>query len=292
MRFRNILFPVDFSEAAAAMAPSVAAMAHQFNASVTVLNAFHFAPDYVVSPRFAAAPGSEPIAIPYIPAALELRDQREKHLEKFAHEHFSGADCKSRIEDGEPARVIEWVAKHENSDLIMMPTRGMGKFRRALVGSVTAKVLHDVDCPVFTSAHDPEAGSPSLRSYGSILCAVRLGPESDAALRMAGVLAQAFHARVCLLHMLGSSDPRNQEESVKSARLAFSQTLESSGYTGSAPRVCILDMAIPEGIRKTALEEKADLVIVGRGHLRGEVSRAWSHVYTIIRESPCPVLSV
>jgi nucleotide-binding universal stress UspA family protein len=292
MPFHRILFPFDFSEAATAMAPAVAAMARQFSASVTVLNAFHFAPDYVVSPRFDAASCSEPIAIPYIPAALELRNQREQRLEEFVREQLASIERKVRIEDGDPATVIEWVAKHEQSDLIMMPTRGLGRFRRLLLGSVTAKVLHDVECPVFTSTHEAEAVSSASRGYQSILCAVRLGPESDAALKMTGVLAEAWHARVCLLHIEVSSDTENTNNSVKSAQKAFQRTLEASGYSGADPRICILDAAILKGIRETAIDEKADLVIVGRGHLRGQISRAWSHVYTIIRESPCPVLSV
>ncbi len=35
-------------------------------------------------------------------------------------------------------------------DLIMMPTHGGRHFRSLLIGSVTAKVLHDVRCPVWT----------------------------------------------------------------------------------------------------------------------------------------------
>lgn len=54
----------------------------------------------------------------------------------------------------------------------------------------------------------------------------------------------------------------------------------------------VLDAELPEGIRRVAVEEKADLVVVGRGHQSGNFSRIWSNLYTIIRESPCPVLSV
>jgi hypothetical protein len=96
-------FPIRLSEAATAMAPAVAAMARQFNASVTVLNAFHFAPDYVVSPRFDAASCSEPIAIPYIPAALELRNQREQRLEEFVREQLASIEW-NRM--GRKARAI------------------------------------------------------------------------------------------------------------------------------------------------------------------------------------------
>jgi nucleotide-binding universal stress UspA family protein len=61
---------------------------------------------------------------------------------------------------------------------------------------------------------------------------------------------------------------------------------------GSKADVRLLDASVPEGIRRAAMEEKADLVIVGRGHEKGTLSRMWSALYGIIRESPCPVLSV
>jgi nucleotide-binding universal stress UspA family protein len=54
----------------------------------------------------------------------------------------------------------------------------------------------------------------------------------------------------------------------------------------------ILDGELSEVICRAAREVGADLVIVGRGHARGRFAQMWSHLYTIIRDSPCPVLSV
>jgi hypothetical protein len=48
---------------------------------------------------------------------------------------------------------ISSLARDWGIGLIMMATRGRGLFRAALLGSVTAKVLHDADCPVWTAAH-------------------------------------------------------------------------------------------------------------------------------------------
>jgi len=47
---------------------------------------------------------------------------------------------------GEPAVEIANTAFNKNVDLIMLATRGFGAFHRFLVGSVTAKVLHESDC--------------------------------------------------------------------------------------------------------------------------------------------------
>ena len=56
--------------------------------------------------------------------------------------------------------------------MIMMPATGLGRFRRVLLGSVTAKVLHDVSCPVWTSAHEPDPTLAAPGTYRTILCAV------------------------------------------------------------------------------------------------------------------------
>ena len=291
MPFRKVLFPIDFSDAAVAMVPYVTEMAQRFNATVTVLNAFNLVPDFSLAPSLPGALDSEPMAIPYTPNLQELRKQREQHLEEFARTQFPGLAHTARIEDGDPAMVIERTAQRENTDLIMMPTKGHGRFRRLLFGSVTAKVLHDISCPVFTSAHEPDQAS-GRHGYRSILCAVELNPEADVVFKAAAFLADAYRARVCLLHIEPSSHEHGGEASAQTIRSAFDQALKSEGRKVGDITVRVLDVAIPEGIRRTATEEKADVVVVGRGHQRDNLSRIWSHLYTIIRESPCPVLSV
>jgi nucleotide-binding universal stress UspA family protein len=57
-------------------------------------------------------------------------------------------------------------------------------------------------------------------------------------------------------------------------------------------QIRILDGELSEVICSSAREVGADLVIVGRGHVRERFAQMWSHLYTIIRDAPCPVLSV
>jgi len=291
--FRRILFPVDFSAATLAMVPYVSEMAQRFGAAVTVLNAFYFAPEYILAPRFDDFGYSQGAEIPYIPVLQELRKQREEHLQEFSRTHFKGLAQTSRIEDGDPATVIESVAKRENTDLIVMPTKGLGRFRRFLLGSVTMKVLHDLACPVLTSAHASDSESARPSRYRSILCAVDLNSEAEIVLKAADFLAQSYGARLCLLHIEPSFHEHGKESSAQYVRDTFDQVVRSgSGDMAADTSVRVLEGATPEGIRRAAIEEGADLIVVGRGHERGNLSRAWSDLYAIIRESPCPVLSV
>lgn len=289
--FSKILFPFDFSDAAKAMAPIVNDLAHRFGASVTLLNAFNLVRNYHLEPSIDPRGALEPEAIPYTPALQTLRDRREEGLSEFARSQFSEVESTTTVHDGDPSAVIAWFANRDQSDLIMMPTRGLGRFRRLLLGSVTAKVIHDVDCPVFTSTHEPDSSLASPGGYQSIVCATRFDPESESALKMARFLADAFHARVCLLYIRPPSDAGRERDAKQFIRRSFEQTEQCGGESGGTS-VRILEAAVPEAIRQTAIEENADLVIVGRGHSREDISCAWSSVYTIIRESPCPVLTV
>src|ERR1019366_7504854 len=211
MPFHRILFPVDFSEAAIAMVPSVIEMARR-------LNAFNLIRDYSVAPSFEDTGDSEPPAIQYSPALQKLRDQRERTLDEFARKQFSNVSHSVKIEDGDAALVIQWAVQRENSDLIMMPTKGLGKFRRLLLGSVTAKVLHAVTCPVLTSAHEPDPTLISPSSYRSIVCAVDLNSETETIFRAAAFLAQTYSARICLLHVDPSFEENGPQPTAQEVR--------------------------------------------------------------------------
>lgn len=290
--FKRILFPVDFSDSSSALAPDVIAIAQKFAASVIVLHAFELVPEYNLAPRVDAPFGPEPGEFPYVPSLQELREIREGRLREFVRSHLAGIEARTIVEDGDPARVIESVARQEKIDLVMMSTRGKGRFRRMLMGSLTAKVLHDVECPVYTSPHEPGEKPPSPDGFRTILCAVSMEPESEALLRFAASLARAFESRICLVHIHTAGKPGRHEATAAEVRKAFEQALAKVEDGSVATNVRILNAAVPEGIRQAAIEEAADLVVVGRGHARSSISRIWSQMYTIIRESPCPVVSV
>ena len=293
MPFHRILFPVDFSNATTAMVPAVRELAQRFDSTVTLLTAFNLVREYNLAPNVGDAFDSEPAAIPYSQALQKLRDRRKQRLEEFARTHFSNISHSLMIEDGDPAMVLEWAARHENTDLIMIPTRGLGLFRGLLLGSVTAKVLHDVNCPVLTSPHNSDPVLTPLSGYRSIICAVELNYQADEVFRAAGLLAQTYGARICLLSIEPLSGENAGQSTPQSVKHAFERALGSGGPgIGADTSVRIMSAEFPEGVRRITIEESADLVVVGRGHSKGIFSRAWSHLYSIIRKSPCSVLSI
>jgi hypothetical protein len=52
-----------------------------------------------------------------------------------------------------------------------------------------------------------------------------------------------------------------------------------------------MDGLIARDVSDVALDQHADLVVIGRGKLQGAFGSLRTHAYEIIRQAPCPVLS-
>jgi nucleotide-binding universal stress UspA family protein len=101
-----------------------------------------------------------------------IKEDRQRGLAAFVRDAFKDLSVGHPMEEGDPAQTIVTYAREHSIDLIMMPTHGYGPFRSLLIGSVTAKVLHDTGIPVWTSAHSTDPALPASSPYERILCAV------------------------------------------------------------------------------------------------------------------------
>jgi nucleotide-binding universal stress UspA family protein len=282
--FRKILFATDFSESCWAMVPQVQDMARRCNAQVILLHAFYAVHGYNLAECLSPASGPG-VPVPYVEPVARIRDQNLKRLERL-REQFAGLDCELVMDDGDPAAVIRKITEQEKADLIMMPTRGLGVFRRLVLGSVTAKVLHDVRCAVFTSAHELDSAISRPAGYRRIICAVEFNDEAFVVLQTAEAFAQMSGAHLAIVHIRQTRWTAPSDGKTDREINAFSR------HIGIDAPVHVLDADVAAGIRRLALEDHADLVVVGRGNDQAAIARLWSDLYEIIRESPCPVLSV
>lgn len=292
--FDRILFPVDFSESSDALVEDVITMAQRFQASVTALYAFNEVQDHNLAPDVNAPFGPEPGAVPYTPALKELREVRNERLKEFVRKRLvpAGVDAKALVEDGDPALAIEWAAKQQQAELVMMSMEGKGAVRRILTGSLPARVLRQVQCPVYVSPRKRGEKPSSPDGFKTILCAARTDEEPDPALGIAAALARAFGSRVCLLELRSGDKTQAPEEAGAGISKAFEEALEKAGAVNVPTTVRPVGAELPEAVRQSAVEEDANLVIVSRGRARSAVSHLWSSLTTVIDESPCPVLTV
>jgi nucleotide-binding universal stress UspA family protein len=197
------------------------------------------------------------------------------------------------LADGDPAGRIVGFAQDEKAGLIVMPTHGYGPFRRFILGSVTAKVLHDADCPVLTGVHMEDAPGLETMSFRTVVCAVDLGPQSRKAACWAAHLAAGCGARLTLTHAVPSIESKpgeyfDQELAGELAQGALQELEKLREGLEVEPELKVEHGDPP--VCQTAAG--ADLLVIGRGSAGGVFGRLRTNAYAIIRQSPCPVASV
>ncbi len=282
---KHILFPVDFSDRCEQAAPAVRAWAEHLHTRLTLLHAItipvHIELDYS--------------AQLYTALQEDLRAAAERRMQEFAERHFAAQPVDTSIaEDTAAHAIVAWAAARKNV-LIMMPTHGHGIFRRFLVGSVTARVLHDAPCPIWTSAHKL-SGRPATRRPRRILCAVDRVRAAVPLMRWAAHLAGETEAQLGLVHVLPAVDETSRNRGEKAVRRFWAdraqKDLSPLLRAAHQDEILLRGGPVADTLAETARELRADLLVIGRGHLRKHLGRLRTHSMGIVCKSPCPVISL
>ena len=278
---------MDFSDRCTAAAPHIVAMAKHFRAKLTLLHLIETPPVWYGG--IAAA------QLESLVDTEELARERRVELDGYLKDELATLPEVDRIvRRGSPAWMIAECAREETADLIMMPTHGYGPFRRLLLGSVTAKVLHDAECPVWTDVHEEASFAPN--GCRSVLCAVDLRDESVSPIQWAAALAESYAADLTLMHavpaLVGPTPPEDFRFRTYLVQYAREFITELQRKAGTAARVCIEGGKIAETVRHAAIAHKADVVVIGQGCMHETLGRLRSNAYNIVREAPCPVVRV
>lgn len=282
--FREILFPVDYSDASKAIVPWVTKMANHFKANLTLLHAY--SPDFLAYAELAPQ---------FVELNAHSRGFEENRLQEFAHTSFPARPVNTIAMLGDPAAAIESMVEHQGTDLIMLPTHGRGPGRRLLLGSVTTKVLHHVSAAVWTATNACLNAAPPKRCK-SILSIVDDSEESEAILRAAAALAADFQAqlRVATVVLLPTpSRGLDFEHYYQLLRSAATERLrELKDRLNLDVPYDVLEGPISRAIHDEAVRHNVDLIVSGRGSSQDAFAALFSRLYDVIREAPCPVLSI
>ena len=276
----KVLLPIDFSERCLGGARYAIPLVEHFHAELTLL--------HVISP------------IDYLsPEVQTFNEDRRKKTSKQLDDFFCAAlnhlNTRRILREGDPAEVIADQAIQDRSDLIMMSTHGYSPFRRLLLGSVTSKVLHDTACAVWTGAHVAQGPLAEWIKLGHIACAIDLGPHSASVLHWAASLAAEFKSRLTLLHVVPRLDSPGEgyyadewrRRLLADAGAVIAKVQQSAGIHVEA---VVESGDVSKAVGAAAGRLNADLVVIGRG--AADNARLRTHTFGIIRESPCPVVSV
>jgi nucleotide-binding universal stress UspA family protein len=276
-RYR-ILFPVDFSDRSVSAAPYVKIWVDRFGA---VLDTLH-----VIDNRELRPEDDE---------LRSLIERRTADLKYFSDHHFGEHAASSTVLSGSIADEIEYFAKHEKVDLIMLPRDHQHLTTRFLHDSLAATLLERCAALVWITEYLEEV--PPVRS---ILCAMHF--EQDASLDAQGArmlqtvqeLASRFQARVAFLHVLHGHDQASNESVTDLGTVAEVEpwAVKAQELFGSSVGLLRRSGDVIAAIGDTAKQLAADLIVVGRTSPGTIGLGSQSHILKIDHAAHRPVLSV
>ena len=219
------------------------------------------------------------------------------------------------VKHGPVAEQVAAVIEEQAIDLLVIGTRGRGGLQKLALGSVAEELLRVAPCPVMTIG--PKADIATVTNgpgFHRILFATDFGKGSAKALPLAFALAREQQAKLILLHMI---DPMPATSASLSAYApAGAAADEVDEWAETSRKRCILQLReflpaetgleqeveyvsgtdfLAEGILTASTKFKVDLIVMGANRTASAKTAAhipWSAVHEVVRNAPCPVLTV
>lgn len=139
LSMKTLLVPTDFSASSKLALDRAVALAAKLDARIVLLNTWEL--------PVIGLPDGALVATPVW--ATRIIDAADADLRAEAARH-PGAPIEILAKQGETWRTILDVAAERGADMIVMGTHGRRGLPRALLGSVTEKVVRTSDVPVLT----------------------------------------------------------------------------------------------------------------------------------------------
>jgi nucleotide-binding universal stress UspA family protein len=292
----RILLSTDFSRWARRAEDYACALACSWRASLTVLSVAEFPPglnpDYPVNQQYLAD------LLKY--ASSQLVDLKGRAARR-------GIAVTTRVATGIPSEEVITVARGEDSDLLVVGTRGKTGLAHVLLGSTAERVIRGAPCPVLTVRTEPadtedEGVLSRPVTLERILVPVDFSDCSIGALEYAVVVAQQAKASLMLLHVLepvsyGLDFTLSHIKTREQVRESWTKRLEELASSHQDSHVSVeyqLRGGLPaDSILDSAQTLPCDLIVMGT-HGRHGISHAISGsvAEAVLRKARCPVLTV
>lgn len=282
---RTIVFATNFRESSKNTGRYAALMARQFGADLLVVHTF------VLTQGAMEAEAEQPRTRSAQRVEFEAALKRDAQRLGAGLRHSTGLLLEG---DNTEEQITELARQHEPS-MIVLGTEDRGAVERALVTSVSEKILRAASGPALTvGPHVPLCceGDPPIRR---VLYATSLSPAAARGAAYAVGMAEAFHAEMEVLHVI------HPEDVEKSGTLSAVQARFEAAVAAMVPRHA--GFAEPHGVVATGSahtrilehirENSIDLLVLSlhrSSHLWIETRR--SGAFHLIAEAPCPVLTV
>lgn len=131
----KILVPLDGSKMSEIAIEQASKMAFSDQVEVRLMVAWE------PSATFSAPPGDK--------TWNDIKEYYQHYLQEWANKlTYEGVKASHTLIEGQPGASIVKVADEEQTDLIVMTSRGRSGLAKLMMGSVAEKVMKDAPCPV------------------------------------------------------------------------------------------------------------------------------------------------
>lgn len=200
---------------------------------------------------------------------------------------------KTVCEEGVPHERIIDLAEAENCELIVMGRRGANRLERALIGSVSARVIGYSQKDVLIIPLKAEV------SWKNILLAIDGSKYSKTAAERAIDFAEAYNGTLKILSVVDvpaefyGEAPEAVDDMIKKAHGYVKEAKQLAESKGIKAEAFVREGVTPEVIINIAEEQKINTIVMG-SHGRTGLKRLLMGSVTekVIGHAPCPVLVV
>lgn len=275
----NVAVATDFSPCSEHALEHGLAVARHFGATLHLLHLLR--------------PSQFPMAAEMMPALADAAERDYEHLiASLRHNRrLDGIEVRASIEQGEIPDLAGAFVRDQHIDLLIVGTHGHTGLPRLFLGSVAQQIFHCVDCPVLAVGPRAPGTGPQLQ-LRRVLFATDLSRESLAAVPYVLTSVEEWHTELDVLHVCKSGHPGHRD---MMERLAadLAEKRADRNEQAAAPHWEILSGKASPTILGYAARRHADLIVLGlKPHRTLYSASTWSHAYEIVRQAPCPVLSI
>lgn len=256
---KNILVPIDFSEASHKAAKYAVAFAKSFDAIVTLVN--------VIPPAIII----DDSVVDYVSTAQAELVKDHKKLMGQEIEALTGNDwirIRDIVEEGSPAEIIRQTAESVRADMIVMGMKGKGK-SNSFFGSTTTLVIRKSGFPVMLI---PE--SARYETIQNITFASDFDPDVESAsYNLLVKMVQKLNIPVYILNVQKKEADLTPEETIGKINTSLA-------FAGLHPQFhSVFDKNVEEGIN-TFIERNPTDVLAMVAHPHNFIERIFGTVHT------------
>jgi nucleotide-binding universal stress UspA family protein len=255
---KNILVPIDFSEASHNAAKYAVSLAKPFDARVTLVNVI---PQAVVI--------DDSVLAFVMTTQAEIVESHKELMDKEI-ELLSGKDwikIRDIVEEGSPSDVIQEIAKSEGADMIVMGMKGKGQ-SNSVFGSTTTTVIRKSILPVFVIPQKAEYNPIASITFASDFAEIEMDRYT-----LLLDLSEKFNSQIYILNVQKSDSSMSPAEAIGKMKtgVAFSN-LDHQFHT-------INESNVEEGINKFIEKNPTDILAMV-AHRHNLFERMFGKVHT------------